>query len=99
MKKAIGLTTFVMGVVAPQLALAQDATESAGEAPSGFLGIIFAGGWIGAIFIFVLLALSFVMAYLIFDHLMTIRRKDLMPEEIGRYRILRRLGFGAFGVV
>ena len=33
--------------------------------------------------VFVLLAMSLTAAYLIFDHLMTIRRKDLMPEGLG----------------
>ncbi len=56
--------------------------EPAG-APTGLINIIFAGGVVGAIIIFVLLALSLTAAYLIFDHLMTIRRKDLMPEGLG----------------
>ena len=50
--------------------------------PSGFLTILFSGGVVGAIMIFVLLALSVTAAYLIFDHLMTIRRGDLMPEGL-----------------
>ncbi len=53
------------------------------QAPSGFLQILFSGGLVGAIMIVILLALSITAAYLIFDHLMTIRRKDLMPEGLG----------------
>lgn len=59
----------------------QDGTQS--EAPSGFLQILFSGGWIGVIIMGVLLALSMTAAYLIIDHLLTVRRKDLMPEGLG----------------
>jgi biopolymer transport protein ExbB len=52
------------------------------SAPTGFFDIVFSGGIIGATFILVLLILSMFAAYLIFDHLMTIRRKDLMPEGL-----------------
>lgn len=58
------------------------AENSAEQAPSGFLAILFSGGIVGAIMIFILLALSLTAAYLIFDHLMTIRRKDLMPDGL-----------------
>lgn len=56
--------------------------EKAEEAPVGFLQILFSGGVVGAIMIFILLALSITAAYLIFDHLITVRRKDLMPEGL-----------------
>lgn len=58
-------------------------SAEASEAPQGLLNIIFSGGIIGSIIIFVLLALSLTAAYLIFDHLITIRRRDLMPEGLG----------------
>lgn len=58
------------------------AAEEADAAPNGFLEIVFSGGVVGAIMIVLLLALSLTAAYLIFDHLMTIRRKDLMPEGL-----------------
>ncbi len=66
-------------------AMAQDgaAGNDPEAAPAGFLSIIFSGGVVGAIMIFILLALSVTAAYLIFDHLITIRRKDLMPEGLG----------------
>lgn len=60
--------------------LAQEAAD--GPAPQGFLSILFAGGPVGVIIIFILLGLSLTAAYLIFDHLMTIRRSDLMPEGL-----------------
>lgn len=69
-----------LGPLATNL-LAQD--DAAAESDSiGFLGIVFSGGIVGAILIFVLLALSLTAAYLVFDHLMTIRRKDLMPDGL-----------------
>ena len=74
-----GLAIALAILAAPPVG-AQDAAET--EAPSGLLDIIFSGGIVGAIMIFVLLALSLTAAYLVFDHLMTIRRKDLMPEGL-----------------
>ena len=62
--------------------LAQEGNGVEEAAPSGFLAILFSGGIVGAIMILILLALSLTAAYLIFDHLMTIRRKDLMPEGL-----------------
>ena len=59
--------------------LAQDVPDAA---PSGFFQIIFSGGPVGLIMIMILLALSIFSAYLIFDHLMTIRRGDLMPDGL-----------------
>jgi biopolymer transport protein ExbB len=68
-----------MGALCVTGLLAQDA---AAAAPSGFFQVIFSGGPVGLIMIMVLLALSIFSAYLIFDHLMTIRRGDLMPEGL-----------------
>lgn len=59
---------------------AQDSTEQ--EAPTGFLAIVFSGGIVGAVLVLLLLALSITAAYLIIDHLLTIRRKDLMPQGL-----------------
>jgi len=69
---------FVHQVAAQTAENASDTTE----APTGFLAILFSGGVVGAIMIVILLALSLTSAYLIFDHLMTIRRRDLMPEGL-----------------
>ncbi len=71
--------THSMGALCVTGLLAQDA---AAAAPSGFFQVIFSGGPVGLIMIMVLLALSIFSAYLIFDHLMTIRRGDLMPEGL-----------------
>ena len=77
---ATGLLTIIFVVLlASQSAVAQEVEPAASK---GFLQIIFAGGFIGAIMMLLLLLLSLTVAYLIFDHLMTIRRKDLMPEGL-----------------
>lgn len=50
--------------------------------PKGFFSIVLSGGPVGVVMVVILLALSLTAAYLIFDHLMTIRRTDLMPEGL-----------------
>ena len=76
--------TFNFGL--PNRALGQLAPDAGGpaadQAPAGFISILFSGGIVGAIMILILLALSMTAVYLIFDHLMTIRRSDLMPEGL-----------------
>ena len=67
----------------PATIFAQTDTAAEPETPSGFFSIVFSGGIVGAVMILILLLLSVTAAYLIFDHLMTIRRKDLMPEGLG----------------
>lgn len=59
---------------------AQEADPSRGKS---FFEIIFSGGIIGILIIVTLLVLSVISAYLVIDHLLTIRRKDLMPEGLG----------------
>ena len=51
-------------------------------AESGLFEIVFAGGWIGFLIIMLLLALSMTAAYLVFEHLMTIRSGELMPPGL-----------------
>ena len=64
--------------------LAQSAAdEPPAEQGNGFLQIIFSGGPIGILIILLLLALSLTAAYLIFDHLINLRRKDIIPEGLG----------------
>jgi len=75
--------TIGLSFAMPAVAAAQKSTEQAVDPPAGFLEIIFAGGVIGILMIVVLLALSLTTAYLIFDHLMTIRKSILIPEGLG----------------
>ena len=53
------------------------------EAPQGFFGILFAGGWVGLAIILLLLALSMTAAYLVFEQMMTLRRSELIPDGLG----------------
>lgn len=58
---------------------AQDGTE--GAAPTG-LSILFSGGWPGLLILLLLFGLSLTALYLICEHLLTIRRKELMPDGL-----------------
>lgn len=65
------------------VARAQEPSPSGEEpAPEGFFGIVFSGGVVGFIIIMLLFALSLTAAYLVFEHVMTIRRKEIMPEGL-----------------
>lgn len=65
----------------PNAASAAATAESAGgHAPQGLFSIVFSGGPIGVSIMLLLLALSLTAAYLGFEHLLTIRRGELMPE-------------------
>jgi biopolymer transport protein ExbB len=76
-------------VLSPTCAVAQQsvatpllAAEDTEPAPQGFFDILFSGGFIGVTIILLLLALSLTAAYLVFDHVMTIRRSELMPPGL-----------------
>jgi biopolymer transport protein ExbB len=53
--------------------------------PEGFFDIVFAGGWVGILIVMLLLALSITAAYLVIDHLLTIRRGEIIPEGLGEH--------------
>ena len=59
--------------------------EPAELPPEGFFDIIFSGGWVGVLIMLLLLALSVTAAYLVIDHLLTIRRKEIMPEGLSEH--------------
>ncbi|MCH7725081.1 MAG: MotA/TolQ/ExbB proton channel family protein [Planctomycetes bacterium] len=52
------------------------------NAPQGFFDILFSGGFIGIVIILVLFGLSVSAVYLVIEHVMTIRRTELMPPEL-----------------
>jgi biopolymer transport protein ExbB len=63
------------------------AGEPAGSAQTpvvrqGFFEIVFSGGWVGITIMVFLIALSVTAVYLMIDHLLTIRRCDIMPEGL-----------------
>lgn len=78
----LSIAAMGMSVALPAVAAGQGGAEQATEAPAGFLEIIFSGGVIGILMIVVLLALSLTTVYLVFDHLMTIRKSILIPEGL-----------------
>ncbi|MGM0488452.1 MAG: MotA/TolQ/ExbB proton channel family protein [Planctomycetota bacterium] len=71
------------------------APEAARELPpQGFFDILLSGGWFGALIMLLLLALSVTAAYLVIDHLLTIRRREIMPEGLGE-QVHRLLASGS----
>lgn len=65
-------------------ALAQGTTPAeADSAPPGFFSILLSGGPVGVMIMLVLFALSLTAAYLVFEHIMTLRRTEIMPEGLG----------------
>lgn len=74
-----------------RLAQAQDVDEAASgerdasetDAPRGIVQIIFSGGPIGFLIILLLLSLSMLAAYLVFENVLSIRRDRIIPPELG----------------
>lgn len=62
--------------------LSAQPVEDGSGAPQGLLQIVFSGGILGGAIIFVLLALSVTAAYLVFEHFLTIRRKEIIPDGL-----------------
>jgi len=55
--------------------------ETAKQAP-GLLQIVFSGGPIGIAIMLAIIATSLLAAYLVFDHLLSLRRKELLPDGL-----------------
>ena len=53
--------------------------------PKSFFEIVFSGGWVGISIMIVLIALSITAVYLIIDHFLSIRRKDVIPEGLSNH--------------
>ena len=52
------------------------------QTPQGLFDILFAGGWVGLLIVMLLFALSLTAAYLVFEHVMTLRKSELMPDGL-----------------
>lgn len=75
---------FAINALFAATAMAQgDPAAAPSAAPQGFLEIVFAGGLTGFLIMMVLLGLSLTAAYLVFEQLMTIRQRELIPPELG----------------
>lgn len=57
-------------------------TAVANDSPTGFFGILLSGGLVGILILLVLAGLSVTAAYLLFDQVMTLRRKEVLPEGV-----------------
>ena len=57
-------------------------TAIANDSPTGFFGILLSGGLVGILILLVLAGLSVTAAYLLFDQVMTLRRKEVLPEGV-----------------
>ncbi len=57
--------------------------SSSSESPRGFVQIVFSGGWPGFLIILLLLGLSMTAAYLVFEQLMILRRREIVPAGVG----------------
>lgn len=56
--------------------------EGEGPAKAGLVEIVLSGGIVGAVILIILLSLSFLAAYLVFDQVMTLRRKEVLPDGL-----------------
>lgn len=72
----------------PAVVWAQGKAADAGAAPSAapppsLIEIIFSGGPLGVLIMLVLISMSLLATYLVFDHLLLLRRRELLPEGLG----------------
>ncbi|MEZ6096928.1 MAG: MotA/TolQ/ExbB proton channel family protein [Pirellulaceae bacterium] len=79
-----GMLGLLAAFEAPTTAFAvqADKAETVAESSGGFLSIIFSGGPVGIVIVVLLLALSLTSVYLVFDHLISLRRNDLIPDGL-----------------
>lgn len=82
------ITVAIFVAMSPISSRAQDGTPAAGP-----FEIIFSGGIFGLLIILLLLALSLSAAYLIFEQILTLRRTELMPEDL-QHRIREHISKG-----
>jgi len=65
-------------------AWAQESAASAGsQPPETFLAIVFSGGPVGIAIMLVLIVMSVLSAYLVFEHVLRLRRHELLPAGLG----------------
>jgi biopolymer transport protein ExbB len=67
---------------APAAAAVASPAAAGDKTPSGFFGIVFAGGISGVVIMISLLGLSLSAAYLAFEQLLTLRHGEMMPDGL-----------------
>lgn len=75
----------MIAVVVPRLLAAIEGSnrqQQPLEAAAGFWDIVLSGGPVGVAILIVLSGLSVVAGYLVFDQLLTLRRRELLPEGL-----------------
>ncbi|MFI4875996.1 MAG: MotA/TolQ/ExbB proton channel family protein [Blastopirellula sp. JB062] len=75
-------TLFAQDASPPSSAANEPATDDTSQG-GGFLDILLSGGIVGNLIMLLLLALSLTAAYLVFEHAMAIRHKELSPPGLG----------------
>ena len=78
----LGTTGLVFGLMFQVSAMAQDAEGRTAQV-KGFTDIVFSGGITGLAILILLLCLSLTAVYLVIEHLLTLRAKDIMPTDLG----------------
>src|SRR5690606_5469242 len=89
-RKTVLLLLLLVGAIAWHAGdlslLAQTAAPTTGETaqrpPDTLFSIIFSGGVVGITIMLILFAVSFTAAYLVFEQIMILRRKEIMPEGL-----------------
>ncbi len=71
------------GVEPPGDATAAGGITAPERPPQGFFEILFSGGPIGIAIMLVLIGLSLTAAYLVFEQILSLRKKELIPPELG----------------
>ena len=74
----IGLSSFIYGQSNP----ADGGGVAAPAGSDSFWSVIFSGGLLGILIMSTLIALSVLAAYLVFDQVMGLRKKDLVPSDL-----------------
>jgi biopolymer transport protein ExbB len=80
-RRVAAILTFLVCLAAPLFAQSDDVATQI-LPPRGIFQIVFSGGLVGISIILLLLLLSVTAAYLVFEHLLTIRREALIPEAL-----------------
>ena len=73
-----------VGFMTPVACAEEDLSKMA-ESPQqvgGFMEIVLSGGWFGLLILLTLVGLSVVAAYLVFDQVMVLRRRDVLPPNL-----------------
>jgi biopolymer transport protein ExbB len=93
-KSLLGRVALFVFVQTPVAWGQESVSETPAETAPGWFEIIFlSGGPIGITIMMLLVALSITAAYLIFDQILSLRTKELMPEELeGKVRSLLAAG-------